>query len=98
LDRYAERTVNVIAREALRAPHQDIFEKWRIADRAAAYPHAVPPQPEKPVPGAASGEPPLLRSAPPSSSGQSKARDADDARTATEKVAVVADRCRFPLT
>jgi hypothetical protein len=47
-----------------------LVEKWRIADQAAAYPNAVPPQPEKPVPDAASDEHTPPRDEPPFSSGQ----------------------------
>jgi hypothetical protein len=47
-----------------------LAEKLRIADQAAAYPHAVPPQPQKPVRDAASDAHAVPRDEPPSSSGQ----------------------------
>jgi hypothetical protein len=57
---YAERTpmANTNGSRATKIPRwmRLLAEKWRIADQAAAYPHAVPKKPAKPVPDAATDE------------------------------------------
>jgi hypothetical protein len=47
-----------------------LVEKWRVADQAAAYPHATPSPVDMPVPDAASSEHAPPRDEPPSSSGE----------------------------
>jgi hypothetical protein len=47
-----------------------LVEKWRVADQAEAYPHADPPQPEKPDADAAPDDHAPPRDAPPSSSSE----------------------------
>jgi len=47
-----------------------LAEKWRVADQAAAYPHAVPPRPESPDPEPAHDTKAPLRDALASSSGE----------------------------
>ena len=47
-----------------------LIEKWRVADQAAAYPHAVLPHHQKPGPDASSDEHAPPRDESPSSSGE----------------------------